>query len=287
MNGGALDQDNKRYDEVFNSLVAEEQEIRQADFAKLNLPPEELLRTETSRETFPELNKPAENSIKIDTDAMTETMKTAGDGIVKGTKSLFTKISSFRKQQMERRNEREAAKQEEMAKEQKEETPSIVEEFVSEKTSLKEDLEREPQLKTIEELKKPELSAYPIVSLKTAESIQAVEEENVEKDMKEIQMIVEPTVGVQKELPQEEGDPFILPPTASSPTAPEEKKQSWFGKIMHSVGGSIGSVISSGWTKLKDSGFASQVIWLSVGSIGRNNIYSVLECSCGNINRKT
>ena len=270
MKGGVLDQDNRRYDEVFNPLVAEEQEIRQADFAKLNLPPEELLRTETSRETFPEVNKPAESSIKIDTDAMTTTIKTTGDGIVKGTKSLFSKISSFRKQQMERRSEREAAKQEEMAKEQKEEASSIVEEFVSEKTTLKEDLEREPQLKTIEELKKPELSAYPIVSLKTAESIQAVEEENVEKDMKEIQKIVEPSVEVPKELPQEEEDPYILPPTTSTPSTPKEKERSRFGKIIYSVGESIGSVVSGGWRKLKESGFASQVIWLSAGSIGRH-----------------
>ena len=54
LDGGVLDSSDRRYDEVSNPLVDEENEWRKEKFSKLNLPEEEMLRTETSRQSFPE-----------------------------------------------------------------------------------------------------------------------------------------------------------------------------------------------------------------------------------------
>ncbi|KAK8802936.1 hypothetical protein WA588_002096, partial [Blastocystis sp. NMH] len=101
VNGGVLDSDNRRYDEILNPLVEEENQMRQEGFKKLNLPEEELLKTETNRDVFPENNKPAEPNIKIDKEAVSGTLKTAGRGISSGAKKVFAKVSEFRRRQVE------------------------------------------------------------------------------------------------------------------------------------------------------------------------------------------
>ena len=166
LKGGPLDSNDRRYDEVLTPLVEEENQIRHEDFNKLNLPPEELLRTETSRDAFPERNKPVDKSIKIDTEAL----KSTGSGIVSKVRLFFDKMVEIRNQRQQ---------QQEVDKETEKST--VPENgMATEVTHLHEVLKREPKLKTIEEMKKPELASFPIRAPKTAESIQEDEEEIVE-----------------------------------------------------------------------------------------------------------
>lgn len=281
MNGGVLDSDNRRYDEILNPLVEEENQMRQEGFKKLNLPEEELLKTETNRDVFPENNKPAEPNIKIDKEAVSGTLKTAGRGISSGAKKVFAKVSEFRRRQVERRRESSggeeghgngvvsgsessgmvsgsessgvvsgselsgvvsgsgsngstngdesngsasasnatnennttnaAATNDDTPNDTPRIPPPLSSHAESGVTHLKDLLRKESQLKTIEELKKPELASYPIMAPKTAEAIQKNEEDNVEEEIKEIKKIVEPGVSVAKDLPQPKEDPYVAP----------------------------------------------------------------------------
>ena len=259
LQGGALDSDDRRYDEVLTPLVEEENQIRHEDFSKLNLPPEELLRTETSRDAFPERNKPVDKSIKIDT----EVLKSTGSGIMSKTRLFFDKM-------MEIRNQRQ---QQQKVDKEMEKSPVPENGMATEVTHLREVLKREPKLKTIEEMKKPELASFPIRAPKTAESIQEDEEESVEEEIKEIKKIVEPDVAVPKDLPQPQKDPYIL----SSPVPSDGKKSddvenlekpSWIHRQASNVWKSTKSISRRLWTTMKESDIMAQVILCGMGAGG-------------------
>lgn len=92
-------------------------------------------------------------------------------------------------------------------------------------------VEKDPELKTIEELKDPKLASYPILDPKTVESIQSNAKEDADRDMKNLKRIVDPDVEVPKDLPQREKDPFIVPedgsPLAGKAAKPDAKHPSW------------------------------------------------------------
>lgn len=330
MNGGVLDSDNRRYDEILNPLVEEENQMRQEGFKKLNLPEEELLKTETNRDVFPENNKPAEPNIKIDKEAVSGTLKTAGRGISSGAKKVYAKVSEFRRRQVERRRESSggeeghgngvvsgselsgmvsgsessgmvsgselsgmvsgsgsngstngdesngsasasnatnennttnaAATNDDTPNDTPRISPPLSSHAESGVTHLKDLLRKESQLKTIEELKKPELASYPIMAPKTAEAIQKNEEDNVEEEIKEIKKIVEPGVSVAKDLPQPKEDPYVAP---ASP-----KPANWARRHGAAAWKATKTSSARAWGQLKESGVATQVVLSVVGAGG-------------------
>ena len=325
MNGGVLDSDNRRYDEILNPLVEEENQMRQEGFKKLNLPEEELLKTETNRDVFPENNKPAEPNIKIDKEAVSGTLKTAGRGISSGAKKVFAKVSEFRRRQVERRRESSggeeghgngmvsgselsgvvsgselsgvvsgsgsngstngdesngsasasnatnennttnaAATNDDTPNDTPRFSPPLSSHAESGVTHLKDLLRKESQLKTIEELKKPELASYPIMAPKTAEAIQKNEEDNVEEEIKEIKKIVEPGVSVAKDLPQPKEDPYVAP---ASP-----KPANWARRHGAAAWKATKTSSARAWGQLKESGVATQVVLSVVGAGGGGRV---------------
>ena len=336
MNGGVLDSDNRRYDEILNPLVEEENQMRQEGFNKLNLPEEELLKTETNRDVFPENNKPAEPNIKIDKEAVSGTLKTAGRGISSGAKKVFAKVSEFRRRQVERRRESSggeeghgngvvsgselsgmvsgselsgvvsgselsgvvsgsgsngstngdesngsasasnatnennttnaAATNDDTPNDTPRIPPPLSSHAESGVTHLKDLLRKESQLKTIEELKKPELASYPIMAPKTAEAIQKNEEDNVEEEIKEIKKIVEPGVSVAKDLPQPKEDPYVAP---ASP-----KPANWARRHGAAAWKATKTSSARAWGQLKESGVATQVVLSVVGAGGGGRVSS-------------
>ena len=327
MNGGVLDSDNRRYDEILNPLVEEENQMRQEGFKKLNLPEEELLKTETNRDVFPENNKPAEPNIKIDKEAVSGTLKTAGRGISSGAKKVFAKVSEFRRRQVERRRESSggeeghgngvvsgselsgvvsgselsgmvsgsgsngstngdesngsasasnasnennttnaAATNDDTPNDTPRIPPPLSSHAESGVTHLKDLLRKESQLKTIEELKKPELASYPIMAPKTAEAIQKNEEDNVEEEIKEIKKIVEPGVSVAKDLPQPKEDPYVAP---ASP-----KHANWARRHGAAAWKATKTSSARAWGQLKESGVATQVVLSVVGAGGGGRVSS-------------
>ena len=327
MNGGVLDSDNRRYDEILNPLVEEENQMRQEGFKKLNLPEEELLKTETNRDVFPENNKPAEPNIKIDKEAVSGTLKTAGRGISSGAKKVYAKVSEFRRRQVERRRESSggeeghgngvvsgselngmvsgselsgmvsgsgsngstngdksngsasasnatnennttnaAATNDDTPNDTPRISPPPSSHAESGVTHLKDLLRKESQLKTIEELKKPELASYPIMAPKTAEAIQKNEEDNVEEEIKEIKKIVEPGVSVAKDLPQPKEDPYVAP---ASP-----KPANWARRHGAAAWKATKTSSARAWGQLKESGVATQVVLSVVGAGGGGRMSS-------------
>lgn len=336
MNGGVLDSDNRRYDEILNPLVEEENQMRQEGFKKLNLPEEELLKTETNRDVFPENNKPAEPNIKIDKEAVSGTLKTAGRGISSGAKKVYAKVSEFRRRQVERRRESSggeeghgngvvsgselsgmvsgsessgmvsgselsgmvsgsgsnsstngdesngsasasnatnennttnaAATNDDTPNDTPRIPPPLSSHAESGVTHLKDLLRKESQLKTIEELKKPELASYPIMAPKTAEAIQKNEEDNVEEEIKEIKKIVEPGVSVAKDLPQPKEDPYVAP---ASP-----KPANWARRHGAAAWKATKTSSARAWGQLKESGVATQVVLSVVGAGGGGRMSS-------------
>ena len=327
MNGGVLDSDNRRYDEILNPLVEEENQMRQEGFKKLNLPEEELLKTETNRDVFPENNKPAEPNIKIDKEAVSGTLKTAGRGISSGAKKVYAKVSEFRRRQVERRRESSggeeghgngvvsgselngmvsgselsgmvsgsgsngstngdksngsssasnatnennttnaAATNDDTPNDTPRIPPPLSSHAESGVTHLKDLLRKESQLKTIEELKKPELASYPIMAPKTAEAIQKNEEDNVEEEIKEIKKIVEPGVSVAKDLPQPKEDPYVAP---ASP-----KPANWARRHGAAAWKATKTSSARAWGQLKESGVATQVVVSVVGAGGGGRMSS-------------
>ena len=345
MNGGVLDSDNRRYDEILNPLVEEENQMRQEGFKKLNLPEEELLKTETNRDVFPENNKPAEPNIKIDKEAVSGTLKTAGRGISSGAKKVFAKVSEFRRRQVERRRESSggeeghgngvvsgselsgvvsgselsgmvsgselngmvsgselsgmvsgsgsngstngdksngsssasnatnennttntAATNDDTPNDTPRISPPPSSHAESGVTHLKDLLRKESQLKTIEELKKPELASYPIMAPKTAEAIQKNEEDNVEEEIKEIKKIVDPGVSVAKDLPQPKEDPYVAP---ASP-----KHANWARRHGAAAWKATKTSSARAWGQLKESGVATQVVLSVVGAGGGGRMSS-------------
>ena len=318
MNGGVLDSDNRRYDEILNPLVEEENQMRQEGFKKLNLPEEELLKTETNRDVFPENNKPAEPNIKIDKEAVSGTLKTAGRGISSGAKKVFAKVSEFRRRQVERRRESSggeeghgngvvsgselsgvvsgsgsngstngdksngsasasnasnennttntAATNDDTPNDTPRFSPPLSSHAESGVTHLKDLLRKESQLKTIEELKKPELASYPIMAPKTAEAIQKNEEDNVEEEIKEIKKIVDPGVSVAKDLPQPKEDPYVAP---ASP-----KPANWARRHGAAAWKATKTSSARAWDQLKESGVATQVVLSVVGAGGGGRVSS-------------
>ena len=327
MNGGVLDSDNRRYDEILNPLVEEENQMRQEGFKKLNLPEEELLKTETNRDVFPENNKPAEPNIKIDKEAVSGTLKTAGRGISSGAKKVFAKVSEFRRRQVERRRESSggeeghgngvvsgselsgvvsgselsgmvsgsgsngstnggesngsasasnatnennttnaAATNDDTPNDTPRIPPPLSSHAESGVTHLKDLLRKESQLKTIEELKKPELASYPIMAPKTAEAIQKNEEDNVEEEIKEIKKIVEPGVSVAKDLPQPKEDPYVAPASL--------KPANWARRHGAAAWKATKTSSARAWGQLKESGVATQVVLSVVGAGGGGRVSS-------------
>ena len=327
MNGGVLDSDNRRYDEILNPLVEEENQMRQEGFKKLNLPEEELLKTETNRDVFPENNKPAEPNIKIDKETVSGTLKTAGRGISSGAKKVYAKVSEFRRRQVERRRESSggeeghgngvvsgselsgvvsgselsgvvsgsesnsstngdesngsasasnatnennttnaAATNDDTPNDTPRIPPPLSSHAESGVTHLKDLLRKESQLKTIEELKKPELASYPIMAPKTAEAIQKNEEDNVEEEIKEIKKIVEPGVSVAKDLPQPKEDPYVAP---ASP-----KPANWARRHGAAAWKATKTSSARAWGQLKESGVATQVVLSVVGAGGGRRMSS-------------
>lgn len=327
MNGGVLDSDNRRYDEILNPLVEEENQMRQEGFKKLNLPEEELLKTETNRDVFPENNKPAEPNIKIDKEAVSGTLKTAGRGISSGAKKVFAKVSEFRRRQVERRRESSggeeghgngvvsgselngmvsgselsgmvsgsesnnstngdksngsasasnatnennttnaAATNDDTPNDTPRIPPPLSSHAESGVTHLKDLLRKESQLKTIEELKKPELASYPIMAPKTAEAIQKNEEDNVEEEIKEIKKIVEPGVSVAKDLPQPKEDPYVAPASL--------KPANWARRHGAAAWKATKTSSARAWGQLKESGVATQVVLSVVGAGGGGRMSS-------------
>ena len=267
--------------------------MRQEGFRKLNLPEEELLRTETSRDVFPENNKPADSAIKIDREAVSGTLKTAGVGIAAGAKKVFAKVSEIRRRQVERRGGDDVRGADDSTQgangnaqgrgntpgaddtpgadnapgsddTQDINSPRIASPLSSPAesgvTHLKDILRKESHLKTIEELKKPELASYPIMSPKTAEAIQKNEEDNVEEEIKEIKKIVEPGVSVAKDLPQPKEDPYVAPA--------EPKPASWARRRSAAAWKTTKTSTSRAWHQLKESGVATQVVLSVVGAGG-------------------
>lgn len=205
--GGIFDDPERRYDEVSNPLVDEERQLRQERFNKLNLPESEMLKTETNAARFPENNNAIEPSIKVDGKVINEAIKTTGKEATTTVKSLFSRLKEIREKNRQEREEREAK----AAEQSKEAVLS------NDVTNIDEVLEREPTVKTIEELKDPALVSYPIIHPKTVEIIQSSTSENQE-DAEEAKQIVEPEVNVSKDLPQQEKDPYINDKNTAPPT---------------------------------------------------------------------
>lgn len=133
-------------------------------------------------------------------------------------------------------------------------------------THLKDLLRKESQLKTIEELKKPELASYPIMAPKTAEAIQKNEEDNVEEEIKEIKKIVDPGVSVAKDLPQPKEDPYVAP---ASP-----KHANWARRHGAAAWKATKTSSARAWGQLKESGVATQVVLSVVGAGGGGRMSS-------------
>ena len=266
LDGGVLDSSDRRYDEVSNPLVDEENEWRKEKFSKLNLPEEEMLRTETSRQSFPETNHPIESNVKIDPVVVSDTLKTTGKGIAGAMKSLFSKAKEFREKRKEEKQQREE-------RAMKDSSPKEEGGLFGEVTHIREVLKKEPDLKTIEEIKKPELAPYPIVAPKTVEAIQGNESENVEEEIEEIKKIVEPDVQVPKDMPQHSKDPYIASSPKSNPSkrTPIEAKEgnpkkakepSWLQRQSSQLWSRTKSGVKSGYEKIRESDVAAQAILL-------------------------
>lgn len=235
-----------RFDEISNSLVDEERQMREDEFSKLNLPESEFLRTETSASHFPENNRPVEPSIKVDKEAINKTLKTSGQEAAKLVKSCYGSIKETAEKRRDERKQRMLEKREaEKAKLQKSYSS------VNEVTHIDEVVEKESNLKTIEELKKPELASYPIVHPKTVEVIQEDQSENTQ-DYQEAKQIVEPDVKVEKDLPQQEKDPYV----SKEDTVPSkfQKSSKWAWLQM-----------KKGYQFIKQSDIAKQVIGVGIG----------------------
>lgn len=250
--GGILDNPEKRFDEVSYRLVDEEKEERQRSFDKLNLPESEQLLTETSEAHFPENNSAVEPTIKVDSATINETLKTTGKEVASIAKSWYNSAKGFRER---RKMENEERKKQLKALEEMNKDYSS---SAAEVTHIDELISKETNLKTIEEMKDPNLVSYPINRPKTVEEIQDNNVENA-KDMDEAKRIVEPKVNVPKDLPQKEEDPYINPKDAQ-----QTKKQTWYEKAGHEA-----------WNKTKeackwvrDSDVAKQVIGIGVCCAG-------------------
>lgn len=250
--GGLLDDPERRFDEVSYRLVDEEKEERQKNFDKLNLPESEQLLTETSEAHFPENNSAVEPTIKVDSATINQTLKTTGKEVVSTAKSWYNNAKDLRERRKKENEERK--KQLKALEEMKEDYKSSA----AEVTHIDELISKETNLKTIEEMKDPNLVSYPINRPKTVEEIQDNKVENA-KDMDEAKRIVEPKVNVAKDLPQKEEDPYIDPKADQQP-----KKQTWYEKAGHEA-----------WNKTKeackwvrDSDVAKQVIGVGICCAG-------------------
>ena len=220
--------------------------MREENFGKLNLPESEFLRTETSASHFPENNRPVEPSIKVDKEALNKSLKTSGQEAVKLAKSWYGGVKDMAEKRRDDRKQRMIEKREaEKAKLQK--TYSSVNEV----THIDEVVEKETNLKTIEELKKPELASYPIVHPKTVEVIQEDQSENTQ-DYQEAKQIVEPDVKVEKDLPQQEKDPYVSKEDKSPSRVQKSSKWVW-------------SKMKDGYHWVRDSDTAKQVIGIGIG----------------------
>ena len=184
-------------------------------FGKLNLPEDELLETKTDDFHYSNESHPVENNIKIDSAAIKDT----GKKTVSVAKSLWEQIKSFRERQ-----------QKSHSIEGSHDSPPS-HSAVPELTHIHSAVEKDPELKTIEELKDPKLASYPILDPKTVELIQSNAKEDADRDMKNLKRIVDPDVEVPKDLPQREKDPFIVPedgsPLAGKAAKPDAKHPSW------------------------------------------------------------
>lgn len=141
----------------------------------------------------------------------------------------------------------------------------------SDVTNIRAEIKKEPDLKTIEELKDPKLASYPILFSKTIEVIRDNRKEDARQDMSQIKEIMEPDVEVPKDLPQSDVDPFMPPPSApSSPDSPKspKKKASWASRAMLATWTATQERAKLLYRTLRDSDVAMQFLVLSA-SAGR------------------
>lgn len=219
--------------------------MREEKFGTLNLPESEFLRTETSASHFPENNRPVEPTIKVDKEAINNSLKTSGQEAAKLVKSWYGSVKEMAEKRRDERKQRMIEKREvEKAKLQKSYSS------VNEVTHIDEVVEKESNLKTIEELKKPELASYPIVHPKTVEVIQEDQSENTQ-DYQEAKQIVEPDVKVEKDLPQQDKDPFVSKEDSSPSRLQRSSKWVW-------------AKMKNGCRWVKDSDIAKQAIGIGV-----------------------
>ena len=246
--GGVLDNPEKRYDELSNDLIDEENQYRQEQFDKLHLPESEMLKTETNAASFPENNKPVESSIKIDQ----STLNDSKESLINNTKSFFSSVKSYREKKKREREEK--IEKEKIEKEKK------VEDVSNDITPINTIVENETTTKTIEELKDPNLASYPIIHPKTVEVIQQGQKEGKE-DMKEAKEIVEPDVTVSKVLSQDGKDPYVDPKEAGKNKS-SPKKSSLM--IQRSFQVTV-QAVKDCYHAIRQSDTAKQVIGVGIG----------------------
>lgn len=223
----------------------------QEKFDKLNLPKDELLDTRVDSKKFEEKVETPESNIKINPD----TLKASGQQAVNKAKEFWERLKNRKS---------EPVISIPRIKRPTKTPPPVVEDV----TNLKDEIKKEPDLKTIEELKDPELASYPILFSKTVEVIHDNRKENADKDMNQIKEIVEPDVEVPKELPQSENDPYMPPPGApngsDSPKSPK-KKPSWVSKTATTMWSATQKKATRLYHTVRDSDVGVQFFVLSVG----------------------
>lgn len=232
----------------------------QEKFDKLNLPKDELLDTSVDSKKFEEKVETPENNIKINPD----TLKASCQQAVNKAKEFWERL---------RNRKSEPVISIPRIKRPTKTPPPVVEEV----TNLKDEIKKEPDLKTIEELKDPELASYPILFSKTVEVIHDNRKEDADKDMNQIKEIVEPDVEVPKDLPQSESDPYMPPPSApngsDSPKSPK-KKPSWVSKTATAMWSATQKKATRLYHTVRDSDVGVQFFVLSVG-VGRGRSISL------------
>ena len=230
----------------------------QEKFNKLNLPKDELLDTRVDSKKFEEKVEIPENNIKLNPD----TLKASGKQAMNKAKEFWERLKNRRPEQVISIPR---------IKRPSKTSPPVVEDV----TNLKDEIEKEPELKTIEELKDPKLASYPILFSKTVEVIHDNRKENADNDMNQIKKIVKPEVEVPKDLPQSENDPYMPPPSGSngsngsdSPKSPK-KKPSWASKAATAVWSATQKKAVLLYHTIRDSDVGMQFFVLSVGVGGR------------------
>ena len=228
----------------------------QEKFDKLNLPQDELLDTRVDSSKFEVKVETPDNNMKLNS----ETLKSTG-------KQAIDKIKERWDQFKNRSQESKISLPHIKLPSRATPPPPPVEEV----TNLKDEIKKESDLKTIEELKDPELASYPILFSKTVEVIHNNDKEDADRDMGQLKEIVEPDVEVPKDLPQSEADPYLPPSSESSnpnSSTASNKKSSWVSKAASSTWTFTRHSVQHLYHTIRDSDVGVQFVVLSVG-VGR------------------